>query len=205
MKRKTKLVLGSVGAFALALTALGGTMASANTTTKSAFMDRVAELAGIDKQKLTDSIKTATVEQIDQKVKDGEITQELADKMKKNVEEGKLKGFGGMGKMMGRGMGPNHDDIAGFLGMEASVLRDLLHDGKTLTEVAADNGKSVDELKSFLSTRFDERISEALKDGKITQSQADKMTADKAEIIDSLLNGKGPRGHRLKMEPMQER
>lgn len=190
MKRKTKLILGSVGAFAFALTAVGGTMVSAKSSSTSSFIDRVAELAGVDKQKLAESMKQASVEQIDQKVKDGEITQAQADKMKKNVENGKPHGFGG-GKF-GKAQSVNLDDIATYLGIDANDLKTGLGEGKTLTAIAAEQGKSEADLKQFLSQKFEENLMLLVKDGRITQEKADILSKNKDQVISDILSGKRP-------------
>jgi hypothetical protein len=50
------------------------------------FIARVAEILGIEQQKLSDAILQAHLQMIDEALKQGRITQEQADRMKQQIE-----------------------------------------------------------------------------------------------------------------------
>ncbi len=209
MKSQNKIIIASLGAVAFLTIAAGGALVYAQSTSAngSAFLDRVAQLAGVDSKKLADSIKQATKEQIDQDVKDGRLSQSQADKMKSGVENGNaplLKGYEGMHrKEWGKSMiQPNLDDLAAFLGTDKAAMIQEYQGGKTLLEIAKSKGKSESDLKSFLSQKFDENLDKALKDGVLSQSKADELKKNKDLIVDKVLNSRGPwmKGHGKMMD-----
>jgi polyhydroxyalkanoate synthesis regulator phasin len=202
MTKKTTIILGSVGALAFIFIAAGGAFVSAQSTdTATKFLDRVAQIAGVDAQKLKDSIKQASQEEVDQKVKEGKLSQEEAGVIKKNMDEGNFYGFGmgvrgPKGPMIEKGiMAPDFEDISTFLGITPTDLKDQIRNGKTLLEVAKDKGKSEADLKSFLTNKFDENLKQAVTDGKLTQAEADRISEKRDEMISHLIEGKGPGGH----------
>lgn len=199
MTTTQKIALGSVGALAFFAVAGAGAFVSAQatTTTASSFMDRVAQIAGIDSQKLKDSFKQASKEQVEQKLKDGEITQEQAERIKEKIDSGEGYGPGFMKKGMKgpHGFGMVKQDMAAvaeYLGVSEAELREMHRDGKSLLEIAKEKGKSESDIRSFVSQKFDERLTQALKDGKLTQTQADTLKEKKTEIVNKMLSEEGP-------------
>jgi pantothenate kinase type III len=198
MTKKTKFLIGSFGAVALTCIVAGGAIASAQSSSTTSFMDRVAQLAGVEPQKLKDSFKQATKEQVDARVQDGSITEEQAVKIKEKIESQNFENFRGLPPLDGRGgkglMGlkPQMDEVATYLGTTVEDLKTQMKNGKTLLEIAKEKGKSEDDLKSFISQRFDEQLKQAVTDGKLTQSQADTIAENKDEMIQRMLDGKGP-------------
>ncbi|HEY8172061.1 MAG TPA: hypothetical protein VIH21_03155 [Dehalococcoidia bacterium] len=71
------------------------------------FLDRLAQKLGIDRPKLDQAIKDARGDEIDEKVADGDLTQEQADKLKQRLDEQPADGpfFG---------KGPGHPGGGGF-------------------------------------------------------------------------------------------
>ena len=66
---------------------------------RDAYLEKLAANLGVDVQKLKDAIKTTNLQVLDEKVADGSVTQEQADKMRERIEEGGAFFFG----MGGRG------------------------------------------------------------------------------------------------------
>jgi len=93
-------------------------------------------------------------------------------------------GQGIFGKMFGKGfkdgakIGVADEKIADFLGIQASDLISARKDGKSLAQIAADNGKTEEALINFIVTEEKAQLDTLLKDGKITQAQYDNMTAN---------------------------
>lgn len=224
MKNRTILSFAAGSAVAVA-GLIGGTVAMAtdNGSTESQAVGRshgdvdrageyVAALAknlGIDEQTLRDAMKKTSLEFLDQAVADGKLTQEQADSLRSKIEsgEGAMFGFGGKGVGHDGGKGgrggmaaPFKADggLAEFLGVDAGTLRSEMTAGSTLGQIAEAHGKSRDELKAFLSSEMDERLAEAVSNGKLTQDQADDMKARYAENLDAMIDqsipSRGPGG-----------
>jgi hypothetical protein len=84
--------------------------------------------------------------------------------------------FGLRGFRMG-GWGTEFDTVAKALNLTPTQLFEQLHSGKTLTEIAAAQGvdlqKVQDALQADRAQAQRDAIAQAVKDGKITQEQAD--------------------------------
>jgi len=70
---------------------------------------------------------------------------------------------------------------AELLGLAPQEIVEALHDGSTLAEIAAANGSSGEELIAYLVGIVDERLTEAVADGRITEEQ-------KAEALEQATN-----------------
>ena len=193
---KIKIAAGAVAAFAV----VGGGAAVAATQAWSpqeesrAVIDDAAGQLGIEPSELSDALKEALKNRVDQAVEDGRLTEEQADALKERIDSGDAPLiFGGFG---GPGFGHGHfghfadlDAAATYLGLTEAELRAELEDGKTLAEIAKAEGKSVPGLVQALVKAANERIAEAVADGRLTQAQADELEADLEERITDLVNG----------------
>jgi len=169
-------VLGLSG-LALAAPALGATDGAG--TSASSAVERITEaLSGL--------------------VDDGSITQEQADEVAGTLSEAGL-GHGGPHGGGGRGL----EVAATALGMTEDELRTALEvDGTTLADVAEDQGVAVDDLVAALVQAQEERIAQAVEDGRLSQEEADAKLADVEERVTERVNsdapvrggGHGPRG-----------
>jgi len=185
-------VLAAVGATAFLISP-----ASAASNSTGSLISRVAQILNLDETKITDAFKQAKIEKLNQEVKDGNLTQEEADRIIQDIKDGKDFPMGGKRKM---GMIVVGKDLADYLGVEGAELRDAIKDGKTPLEFAKEKGKTEEEVKNFLMTKETERIDNLLKNGKITQERADEMKKNLSSHIDSMLAGKKPE---LKGRPMR--
>ncbi|NEK86743.1 hypothetical protein GCU60_13410 [Blastococcus saxobsidens] len=130
-------------------------------------------------------------------VTDASITQEQADEVATTLSEA---GVGRGGHHGGGGVAL--EAAATALGMTEAGLRTALEpDGATLAQVAEDQGVPVDELVAALVQAQEERIAQAVEDGRLTQEEADERLADVEERVTERVNseaparGHGPRGH----------
>ncbi len=126
-------------------------------------------------------------------VDDGSITQEQADEVAATLGEADLGGPGGHGR------GPDLGVAAEALGMSEEDLRTALAaDGATLARVAEDRGVAVDTLVQALVAAEQERIAEAVADGRLTQAEADERLADLeqrvTERVETEPGSRGPGG-----------
>jgi hypothetical protein len=177
-------------------------LANTPTADQAAYLQKLAGKLGVSVDALTAAIKATNLEILDEKVASGDLTQEQADAARTRIEngDGPLFGIGGP-RGHGPGHGPGDDEaVAGFLGVDEATFEAEEQAGKSLATIAADHGKSRDELKAFLTAEEKTELAQAVTDGKLTQAQADEhlaqFTANLDERIDSVRTDKadGPRG-----------
>jgi polyhydroxyalkanoate synthesis regulator phasin len=222
----TPKVLALAGVSLVAGTALVG-VASAQTPESTRqqkadeHLNRLAQNLGVDVAKLKDAMKQTALQHVDEALAAGKITAEQAQKMKDAINSGQMgpgfgpmhggprrgpEGFGGPGGPGGprggmRAPGPEHDKLAAFFGITPEQLKQELL-GKSLADVAAAHGKSVDALKQSIVSNAEQRLNEAVSAGKLTQEQATKALDALKSHLDELVNqvhqprqfGPGPRG-----------
>jgi len=140
-------------------------------------------------------------------VSDGTLTQAQADKVAGTLDNkmpnGGERGMRGPGGRFG-GIGMVHTQAAAAkaLGLTPDKLRAALQSGKSLADVAKVQKVSVDSLVRAMVTATEADLATAVKDGKITQAQADKMKSSLTQRITDRVNkvrpergqGHGPRG-----------
>jgi hypothetical protein len=188
--------------------------ASQSDSPASSFLDSVAKHLGISSAELEDATRAAAIDQVDQALEDGRITQEQADELKSRIESGDFPGFLGPA-LVGPGLfefghaewgGPGHhmfffgdklSSAAEYLGLTEAELREQLSDGKSLADVAEAEGKSVDGLKQAILDGARSALDEAVESERLTQEQADAIYERLQGSIDDLVAGTfpGPRFH----------
>jgi hypothetical protein len=102
----------------------------------------------------------------------------------------------GPGDGHGRG-GPgfgNLDAAAKVLGMTTDELRTALDGGKTVAGIAKDKGIEVAKVADALVADLKSHLDAEVKDGELTQAQADELLANCRTRIDDFVNGKVPAG-----------
>jgi hypothetical protein len=106
---------------------------------------------------------------------------------------------GGLGGRRGLGLAGGLQAAATYLGLSETQLFDELRSGKTLAQIAAStSGKSTSGLIDVLVKAQQDELAQAVKDGRITQAQADRIGASLEARITAMVNGSfggGPRFH----------
>jgi len=174
---------------------------------REAYLQKIAGNLGVDLAKLKEAIGKANISTLDEKVAAGSISQERADAMRERLAAGDTffhGGKGGPGGQHGRGgpggIGANSEALATFFGIDAATLRTEMQT-KSLATIAAENGKSVDQLKSFLAEQAKTSLAEKVAAGDLTQAEADEKLAELESRLDEQINEvhthgpKGARGH----------
>ncbi len=174
-----------------------------------AYLDSVAKHLGIDRSKLDSALQGLVVDQIDWAAGAGFITEEQARALKERVSaqpEGRLGlPFGlGLGFRLGFGLEPGgfpfgplgigasgFSAAAEYLGLTFSQLGAALDD-KSLAQVAADRGKSLDGLKQAIHDAAKADLDDARADGAITQKEAEALLGRLDSTLDDVLNGRSP-------------
>ena len=103
----------------------------------------------------------------------------------------------GHGKVHGNGLGggPALDAAAGVLGLSAEELRAELRGGRSLADVAAERGVDVDDVEQAIVDAAEQRLDEAVADGRLTQEQADERRARLPELAAEAVEREGLPGH----------
>jgi hypothetical protein len=80
------------------------------------------------------------------------------------------------------------DAVAEVLGLDHDVLRDELRSGKTLADIAAEQGVEVQAVIDALVAEATSRLDDAVADDRITQEQADERLAELTERVTTMVN-----------------
>jgi hypothetical protein len=198
------LLAGGTGAAIAAVTKDDG------KRTEQAVLDDAAKRLNVAPEKLREALSAAQDAQLDQAVKDGTLTQKQADAIKaRRKQSGRVLGgpFGGRPGFRGPGpgFGPHRGahgaivvDLAKALGITREQLHAQLHDGKSVADIAKAQGKSLDGVRAAVKADAKRRADQAVKDGDLTQAQADEMLSHLDDGLQHL--GDAPpkfrRGHR---------
>ncbi|MGY1728628.1 hypothetical protein ACI79J_16800 [Geodermatophilus sp. SYSU D01062] len=132
-------------------------------------------------------------------VDDGSITAEQADEVATTLGEA---GLGDHGHGGGPGRGLDLSVAAGTLGLSEDDLRTALEaDGASLASVAEEQGVAVDDLVAALVQAGQDRLDDAVADGRLTQEEADERAAGLESRVTDLVERTdvdldGPRGGR---------
>jgi polyhydroxyalkanoate synthesis regulator phasin len=198
MNKNAKMKFLGAGLAAIAV-AGGGVAISAtkpwspNEESQAVISDAAKQL-GVKPSELSDALRKAVENRIDEAVAAGRLTKEQGDALKARLESADVPfPFPGFGFRFGdfAYLGPfgKLDAAASYLGLSQSELQSRLADGKTLAQIAKDQGKSVEGLVNALVKATSDRIDAAVDAGKLTKSQADELKPGLKERIADLVNG----------------
>lgn len=157
---------------------------------------QIAAEKGFSEQQLAEFMAEKYSERIDQKVADGKITAEQADKLKQSMAERIKDDLNRTGTQMDRGMG-YIEDLAGFIGISKEDLLAARRSGKSMVQIAGEKGITEQQLVDHMMAKFNSKIDLKAADGKITAEQAEQLKQSMAERIKACLNStdfcpKGP-------------
>lgn len=211
-ERKLPALVVGVASALLAAVIAGGVFTafaqtgSSETDRREAYLQGLANRLGVDVETLKQAIKDTNLEQLDQLVQDGVISQETANAIRERIETSDTVWFGLPRGFGFRGFGPRPcgvmgEELAAFLGIDVPTLRSELRSGKSLAQIAEAHGKSRDELKAFLTDQMQARLDQAVANGRLTQEEADARLQRYMENLDALIDATPPakgfgRGHR---------
>jgi len=156
---------------------------------RESFAARVAAHLGVTEQQLVDAFKAARLEMLDEAVAAGKISPEEAEQIRQRIEEGQGLGFGLRGWRI-HALGGIVSSVAETLDMTPREIAQDLRQGQSLAEIGQAKGVSTYTLKSAILTAADEKLDQAVADGKLTQDQADKIMTRLTDNIDKILNWK---------------
>jgi hypothetical protein len=202
MKVNRKLVAGAVAGLAVA----GGGAAVAATqfgdpkAENEAIIKDAAGQLGVQPSALSDALKKAFMNRIDAAVAAGRLTKEQGDAIKARIQSSAYPPVFGGRQGPGGFDHDGHDGVRGldaaakYLGLSESDLRTKLDNGKSLADVAKDQGKSVDGLIQALVADAKTHLDQAVSDGRLTQAQENQILSQIKEHLSDFVNGKAPEG-----------
>ena len=191
MFRKRRNVGILVVACILAVTVAGVAMAEtqsdpANSNPFQIFLAKFAANLGVDQDKVSAALEATNKQMLDEAVQQGKLTQEQADKIAAGTK-GKPGFFCGFQGKMGEGkrdIGENgrgfmfNIDKAQILGITSEQLKSELQSGKGISQIITDHGLTIEQFNQKVLEAQKEALAKAVSEEKLTQEQADKITAD---------------------------
>jgi len=210
MLRNKKLIiaapLAAVAALAIGAVALAASPSpspSPRDAPGQIFVQKLAGILHLSPSQTSDDLKQAELQTIDQMVKDGQLTQAQANKIKQRIQSGHGPGpffrfprggrFGN-GALATSLRTAELNAVAGALGMSASDLQTQLRSGKTIADLEQSKGVTDTAVRTAAHDAAKKVLDPAVKDGTITQSQEDK-------ILQRITSGPPPFGRRLGHPP----
>ncbi|UCH86668.1 MAG: hypothetical protein JSU97_09165 [Dehalococcoidia bacterium] len=205
---------------------IGLAVAQDEETPVQSFLGRVAEKLGIGEDELRSAVTEAEQDIIDERVAEGKLSEEEGEALKERIESGDLLAplrrtlagprhrlcehvfdcirervcNGASDCVDGRVRDHTVEAAATVLGLELEELVDELKDGKTLAEVAEEQGMAADEFTAAMLPEVRQELDALVAEGKLTQEQADAIYDRVEENIDDIVNalpkrhGPCPRG-----------
>ncbi|WP_027085907.1 hypothetical protein [Cohnella panacarvi] len=153
----------------------------------------LAEIAG-QQGVSRDSLKAAMKDAIDKQLERRKA--DYAANLDKLIDSD-LKSPGGK---IGFGGKVDLTAVGTALGLPADELKSSFSDGKSLADVAKEKGVDAQKVIDAVTTSLKNDINQAVKDGKLTQEEADKRLANVAASAEKIVNGErfgiGFGGHR---------
>lgn len=195
LNRKQKIGIG-----AAALLAAGGSGAAiaasqsgSPAVESQAIIDDAAAELGIAPSKLSDALKKALSDRVDEAVAAGRLSKAEGDELKERIQSDDFPLFGGLHRGLGAHVAffGDLDAAASYLGLTETELRTQLRDGKSLAQVARDQGKSVDGLVDALVAAARTKLDQAVAAGRITKAEEESVLSDLRERIENRVEATG--------------
>ena len=182
----------ALGAVAILLIAAGAGVAIAasdedsRTKDSEAVIDAAAKELGISSGDLNDALKSALQERIDAAVDAGRLSEAEGEALKERIQSEQVPLFG-LHHRGGHGFIGKLEAASQYLGLSEAQLRQQLEDGKSLADIARDQGRSVEGLVNALVDAAKEKLDRAVDAGRLTQQQADDMLEHLRDRVESLV------------------
>jgi polyhydroxyalkanoate synthesis regulator phasin len=191
MNRLWKILVGAVLVAVVGVAVLGASVYAQDAPTAvpeaglsdyvGQVWDAIAQKLGVERSALDAAVTSAREDVAAQAVDDGKLTQDQADRLLQIPNGGTDFGFGMRGGMRG-GMHGHRGGMPDCMGDKAAIAKALgitedeldatLKAGKTLDDLAEEKGV---DLQAVRTAEQKANIEQAVKDGKLTQEQADWM------------------------------
>ena len=202
MARRHRRTIAAGAAALVAVVGGGAAIAATNGSTpqqeSKAIVDDAAGQLGISSTELSNALKKALQNRVDEAVEAGRLTEAQGTSLKERIAAGEVPlvgvgpgGRGGHGGPHGHGMA-SLDAAASFLGITETQLRSSLESGDSLADVAKAKGKSVDGLIAALVASAKERIAADVAAGRLTEAQEQDILSGLEQRVTDMVNGVRP-------------
>ena len=197
MQVRRKRTVAAGAAALLAIAGAGGAVAATNGGSpqqdSQAVVDDAADQLGISSAKLSDALKQALENRVDEEVAAGRLTKAQGDELKQRIEAGEVPLIavgppGGVHQLRLPGL----EAAASYLGLTDAQLQASLRSGKTLAEIAKADGKSVDGLVAAMLADARQHLAADVAAGRLTEAQQQDILSTLEQHITDLVNGKLP-------------
>jgi hypothetical protein len=203
--KRTPIRVGIAGLSAAVFLAGGAAVASSQSSDeRQAFLDEAASRLGVDADRLEDALEQAAIARVDAAVAAGRLSREMGEKLKEHIRSG-------MGPILGPpvgfrhhgplGLSPTLSAAAEYLGVTRAELRQARREGKSLADLAREQGKSVEGLEDAMVAAAKKRLDAAVQAGRLTAEQRARILegfeARIGSIVEATHRGPpelGPRG-----------
>jgi hypothetical protein len=197
---RRKVVAGTVAALAVGGAGAGvaaSQFGSSPSEESKAVVDDAAQQLGVQPSALSSALKKALENRVDAAVAAGRLSKAQGEQLKQRIESNDLPLFGP--PALGFGFGFRHfghhgfpglSAAASYLGLTESRLDARIDSGKTLAQVAKDEGKSVDGLVAALKDDLKQKLDDAVSAGRLSKADEDKILSDADQRITNFVNGK---------------
>jgi hypothetical protein len=196
MVMRRKVIAGAAAALAVGGAGAGVAatkMTQSPSAESKAVINDAAKTLGVEPSKLSAALKKAMEDRIDAAVAAGRLTKQQGEELKQRIESDDFPLFGP--PAFEHGFGAPHpffhglDAAATYLGLTEAQLESRVNTGKTLAQIAKAEGKSVDGLKAAMLNDAKAKLDEAVKAGRLTKAQEQRVLKDLEQRIDDLVNG----------------
>ena len=196
MAMRRKVIAGAAAALAVGGAGAGVAatkLADSRNAESQAIVNDAAKTLGVEPSKLEAALEKAFEDRIDAAVAAGRLSKAQGEELKKRIRAGDFPLFGP--PAFGPGFGMPHpffhglDAAASYLGLTEQQLESRLESGKTLAQIAKAENKSVDGLKTVMVKDAKAKLDAAVKSGKLTKADEQKVLNELEQRIDDLVNG----------------
>lgn len=170
MKKKNKIITAALATVVL-VAGVGAWTVSAvradDQTPADSLFGRVAQILNVSEDNLSDAMKTARTEHIDEMLEEGKIDEEQASRIKERISESDWGGPMGRPRR-GRKMSEEHQQaVAEFLGITVEELKQYRQDHTPMHEILEKYGKTREELHEYIqeNTDFDGHVGDGQRIG----------------------------------------
>lgn len=174
----------TLGAALVACASLAVGVSAAAAADKPSVADEVAAKLGVSPAELRTAFRAVLSARVDAALAAGKLTPEQAAKLKERIANAKGLGFGikrGFAKKQQALVKPigvkakRLGAASGYLGLTREQLRAELKAGRSLAQIAAAQGKTVDGLVTAMLAPVKERLAKAVAAKRLTQPRADEI------------------------------
>ena len=184
-KTKTVIAGAAIVATATASGILGMTTVSA--ATNSEIVSKAANILGVEESKLLEAFKQAKIDKINENIQNGIIDKKQGLSMIQKIKDSKtlhiipeVKNHSGVKKNKLGFI----NDLVNFLNITKDDFKAKLKAGRTLKDIAVEEGKNEAELKQFISKEKEKIVNEGIEN----QDLRNRILKNFDDMVERLMN-----------------